>query len=280
MIKNFFLFLILELLFSSCVNKNPNKSSVIVSPYFKVGKPYKINGKRYVPKHQPNYDKIAMASWYGPKFHGKLTANGDIFDQNALTAAHTTLPMPSMVKVTNLENNRSIDVVINDRGPYKSGRIIDLSKKSAQLLGFKNKGLAKVRVQYLPKESEQLIGKLTVANKLRILREKPNFSVSSSKIIAKNTKHYVKPTLHNENSLKLDYVQVGVYSSKENAGKTYRRLNEINAGIVEILSSLNNNIMIYKVVVNPFSPDGNLHEILQNVKDAGFTDAIVKKQSV
>jgi rare lipoprotein A len=121
----------------------------------KIGKPYDIDGKTYYPAYDPTYDKEGMASWYGPGFHGKSTANGETFDTHDLTAAHPTLPMPSLVRVTNLENGKMIVVRINDRGPFARNRIIDLSKASAQRLGIK--GLAKVRVQYLVDESNQYI---------------------------------------------------------------------------------------------------------------------------
>src|ERR1700744_5792728 len=95
---------------------------------YKVGNPYQIQGTWYYPREQPDYDETGIASWYGPNFHGGRTANGEIFDENALTAAHRTLPMPANVRVTNLENGKSIVVRVNDRGPYAKGRIIDVSK--------------------------------------------------------------------------------------------------------------------------------------------------------
>lgn len=116
---------------------------------YKVGNPYQINGVWYYPKEDPNYDETGIGSWYGEQFHGKQTANGEIFDMNEVTAAHPTLPMPSLVRVTNLENGRSIVVRMNDRGPYANNRIIDLSRRSAQLLGYERQGTAKVRVQYI-----------------------------------------------------------------------------------------------------------------------------------
>jgi rare lipoprotein A len=112
----------------------------------KVGKPYKVAGLWYYPKRQPGYDKTGIASWYGEPFHGRKTANGERFDMNALTAAHKTLPMPSRVRVTNLSNGRSIMLRVNDRGPFAHGRIIDVSRRGAQLLGFEKAGTAKVRV--------------------------------------------------------------------------------------------------------------------------------------
>lgn len=115
----------------------------------KLGKTYKVLGRWYTPKHQPNYDAVGVASWYGPKFHGKKTANGEIFDMHNLTAAHKTLPMPSYIRVTNIQNGRSLVLRLNDRGPYAHERLLDLSKRSAQLLGVIGRGTARVRVQYL-----------------------------------------------------------------------------------------------------------------------------------
>lgn len=116
---------------------------------YKVGKPYQVAGIWYYPKVQPNYDETGLASWYGSKFHGRRTANGDTYDMNALTAAHKTLPMPTRVRVTNLENGRTLDLIVNDRGPFVHGRIIDVSRRAAQLLGFQRQGVAKVRVRVL-----------------------------------------------------------------------------------------------------------------------------------
>lgn len=123
------------------------------APGVKVGKPYVIDGQTYYPEYDPHYDRTGMASWYGPGFHGEKTANGERFDQDELTAAHPTLPMPSLVRVTNLENGRSAVIRINDRGPFKDSRLIDLSRASAKTLGVT--GLSKVRVQYLKSETDQ-----------------------------------------------------------------------------------------------------------------------------
>src|SRR5690349_12270675 len=114
-------------------SKIATEDSHAVPPY-KLGKPYQIEGAWYYPKVDYDYSETGIASWYGPDFHGKSTANGEIFDQNALTAAHKTLPMPTIVRVTNLENGRSIEVRINDRGPFKNNRVIDLTRRGAQLL--------------------------------------------------------------------------------------------------------------------------------------------------
>jgi rare lipoprotein A len=116
---------------------------------YRVGRPYTIAGITYVPEENPRYRAEGIASWYGEDFHGRRTANGEIYDMTALSAAHTTLPMPSYVRVTNLENARSIVVRVNDRGPFHDNRLIDLSARTADVLGFKGKGLARVRVEYV-----------------------------------------------------------------------------------------------------------------------------------
>ncbi|MFY0615025.1 MAG: septal ring lytic transglycosylase RlpA family protein [Hyphomicrobiaceae bacterium] len=142
------------------------------SGYYKVGKPYYINGLRYVPRHQPNYDRIGVASWYGDKFHGRLTANGEIYDMNAITAAHPTLPLPSLVRVTNMRTGRRLTVRVNDRGPYARNRIIDLSRRSAEILGLKRQGTGDVRVQYL---GPAKIGRRAAARRNR----RPNIVLAS-----------------------------------------------------------------------------------------------------
>jgi rare lipoprotein A len=116
---------------------------------YRIGQAYTIGGKTYVPAEDQHYQAEGLASWYGEDFHGRQTANGEIFDMNSLSAAHATLPMPTYVRVTNLENNRSVIVRVNDRGPYHDARIIDVSVKTAQLLGFYSNGVARVRLEYV-----------------------------------------------------------------------------------------------------------------------------------
>ncbi|HUB86115.1 MAG TPA: septal ring lytic transglycosylase RlpA family protein [Rhizomicrobium sp.] len=116
---------------------------------YKIGNPYQIDGTWYYPREQPNYDETGIASWYGPTFYGHRTANGEMYDGKAMTAAHRTLPMPVNVRVTNLDNGRSVVVRVNDRGPYAKGRIIDLSEAAARELDVIRTGTARVRVTYL-----------------------------------------------------------------------------------------------------------------------------------
>jgi len=127
--------------------------------HYKIGQKYRIKNKTYRPREVTRYSKTGIASWYGERygFHGKKTANGDVYNKDLLTAAHRTLQLPSLVKVKNLENNKSIIVLVNDRGPYARNREIDLSERAATILGMKKKGTAKVRVQYLHAESKKFL---------------------------------------------------------------------------------------------------------------------------
>jgi len=116
---------------------------------YRIGRPYIVAGRIYVPEEDVNYREEGTASWYGDDFHGRLTANGEVFDMGALTAAHPTLPMPCYARVTNLSNGKSLIVRVNDRGPYHGNRLIDVSNKAAELLEFKGNGVARVRVEYV-----------------------------------------------------------------------------------------------------------------------------------
>lgn len=125
---------------------------------YKIGQPYQVDGVWYYPAVNYGYDESGIASWYGDDFHGKSTANGELYDMNSLTAAHRTLPLPSMVRVTNLENGRALNLRVNDRGPFAHGRIIDVSRRAAQLLGFEQQGTARVRVEILADDSRLMAG--------------------------------------------------------------------------------------------------------------------------
>jgi rare lipoprotein A len=156
------------------------KSPAPVGDY-KVGKPYQIKGQWYYPAENFQYTETGIASWYGPNFHGKSTANGEIFDQNLITAAHRTLPLPSAVRVTNLENGRTITLRVNDRGPFARGRIIDVSRRGAQLLGFEKNGTAKVRVEILPDDSRRL--KLAALNLNGGAADQPQIASSPRQVV-------------------------------------------------------------------------------------------------
>ncbi len=159
-INKFYILLLILFFCTGCADKKYNG-------HYKIGPVYKKNGEKYVPTHNIKYIKTGLASWYGTKggFHGKKTANGDMYNKNMLTAAHPTLPLPSMIKVTNLKNNKSLILMVNDRGPFKKSRILDVSEKAADLLGFKKHGITKVNVEYLSDETKDLLDKLTLTPK-------------------------------------------------------------------------------------------------------------------
>ncbi|WP_051011644.1 septal ring lytic transglycosylase RlpA family protein [Nitratireductor pacificus] len=116
---------------------------------YQVGKPYQIKGRWYHPAEDPDYKKVGMASWYGDAFHGRLTANGEVYDMTHLTAAHPTMPLPSYARVTNMKNGSSVLVRVNDRGPFAHNRVIDLSKRAAEMLDYTHSGIAEVQVEYV-----------------------------------------------------------------------------------------------------------------------------------
>ena len=130
--------------------------AITANPVYKIGNPYQVGGVWYYPERDLAYDETGIGSWYGDEFAGRLTANGEIFDPDMVTAAHKTLPMPSVVRVTNLDNGKSLVVRINDRGPFVAGRIIDLSREAARLIGYRDQGIARVRVQVLAEQTLRL----------------------------------------------------------------------------------------------------------------------------
>lgn len=222
------LFLLCGLL-SSCSSGTPELAGLspkaqaeIIKKYggiYKVGKPYQIAGRWYYPKEDYNYSEVGIASWYGEDFHGKSTANGERYEMNTLTAAHRTLPLPCIVKVTNLQNGRSIVVRVNDRGPFVKDRIIDLSKRGATLLGYIGQGTTKVRVEIMAKESKALkmamLGQYNPEAEERAEEAKPAHSLyeSSEERIEVSEKEAEKAAIYASSGGKS--VAVGEYDSKK-----------------------------------------------------------------
>ncbi|MDX1580346.1 MAG: septal ring lytic transglycosylase RlpA family protein [Alphaproteobacteria bacterium] len=215
------------------------------TPTYKVGNPYTVGGVTYVPREDPTYDRMGIASWYGPNFHGRRTANGEIFDQNLVSAAHTTLPMPSHVRVTNLENGRSLIARVNDRGPFSRGRIIDMSRRAAQLLGFEGQGTAKVRVQYAgpaPLEPGQDV---------------PARATQPVQMVP------VSPT-----SI---YVQAGAFSIEGNAVNLRNRLKWIAPTFITVIQV--DGTRFYRVRLGPLSTVAEADRVLSEVVSAGQGEA-------
>ena len=233
----------------------------IQKPIYKIGKKYNIGGKYYYPKKDLYYNKTGIASWYGPKFHGKLTANGEIYNQYALTAAHKTLPLPSAVKVTNLKNNKSIVLRINDRGPFVNDRIIDLSSKAADILDLKREGTGLVRVQILREKSlylEKLAkqGSFPEINDLKET-ELPNITIPSKVAVkikdTKNQKIITKKINYNLKNLNKEYkiyIKLASFSSKKNAEIMKKKVSYIDK--VKIYKIYKLNKTLYQVKAGPF----------------------------
>ena len=221
----------------------------------KVGNPYKISGKWYYPKEDPAYDEVGVASWYGKQFHGKKTANGEVYNMNALTAAHKTLPMPTNVKVTNLQNGRTIVVRVNDRGPFVGDRVIDLSRRAAQVLGFTNQGTTKVRIQAIDKN-----GKLVKSNR----RYAETARRTASRPVTRKAAEY--------SSADGMVVQAGSFRMKDNASSRIRELK--NAGIAATIAEVMvDGVRYFRVIIGNFTNRGGAETALETVQARGFYDA-------
>ena len=245
-------------------------------PIYKVGNPYKINGKWYYPAVDYQYDEVGIASWYGPGFHGKSTANGEVFDQNKITAAHRTLPMPSIVKVTNLENGLVLDKVrINDRGPFARNRIIDLSKKAAEELGFIKNGVAKVRVEILEDESRKYAlseqQNVYVAEAAEITEVSKKNLLPSPELEEKNIKKKNENVL--ENSILNDkelLIQVGAFTDHRNAKSLIEKLSEFKAYINRVFI---NNRYLYRVRIGPINDLNHANKMKMELFELGYTSS-------
>ena len=245
-------------------------------PIYKVGNPYKINGKWYYPAVDYQYDEVGIASWYGPGFHGKSTANGEVFDQNKITAAHRTLPMPSIVKVTNLENGLVLDKVrINDRGPFARNRIIDLSKKAAEELGFIKNGVAKVRVEILEDESRKYAlseqQNVYVAEAAEITEISKKNLLPSPELEEKNIKKKNENVL--ENSILNDkelLIQVGAFTDHRNAKSLIEKLSEFKAYINRVFI---NNRYLYRVRIGPINDLNQANKMKMELFELGYTSS-------
>ena len=237
-----------------------------LSPNYKIGDPYEINGQWYYPEVDYDYDEVGLASWYGPKFHGKKTANGEIFDQYIVSAAHKTLPMPSIVKVTNLENNKELVIRINDRGPFVRGRIIDLSKKAAEKLDIIKTGTAKVRVQILEHESRAV-----ALEGLDFQKTKYVTAAKTEKIVKKSLDENTN-LLPNKNKKEIIsnnklIIQVGAFNNSDNANKLLNKLTGFKAFIKE--EFIKNNLF-YRVRIGPFNNIDNAKNVLRKLLLKGF----------
>ena len=292
---------------AACAQRPPASSSGLpTSGIYKIGKPYQVAGVWYYPAEDFTYDETGIASWYGPDFHAKATANGEIYDQNELTAAHKTLPMPSLVRVTNLDNGRSVVVRVNDRGPFVAGRIIDMSRRGAQLLGFEGRGIAKVRVQILAEESRAIAAAARQGTPPAILAEtdgpppkaapRGRVDAAEGPVLAKPTPgaitgtpvpppatvagavkegRFVPAPVVAELPVKPReqlYVQVGAFGTADNAARVRARLASIGQP-ASVSPTGSGKQKLQRVRVGPLDSVDRADAVLNQILQAGLTDA-------
>lgn len=271
--------------------------AIQAAPRYKIGNPYEVGGIWYYPTRDLAYDETGIGSWYGDEFAGRLTANGEIFDPEKVTAAHKTLPMPSVVRVTNLDNGRSLVVRINDRGPFVAGRIIDLSRESARLLGFKEKGIAKVRVKVLAEQSLRLedLAKRGSFPEVDGLPEepKPEFNaVGDSEVSFSATATNGRSSYNAEdgqsaiellNGSRVGevitvppietniWVQLGAFHSQTNAANVLRRVADVGKGEVSPINR--NGQVLHRVRLGPIADVGTADSLLSGLMARGFKGA-------
>ncbi len=311
------------LLLAACGTKTP---AVVAPPLppaqadvggiYKVGTPYQVEGIWYYPAEDYAYAQEGIASWYGTDFHGKRTANGDRYNMNDLTAAHPTLPMPSVVKVINLENGKELKVTVNDRGPFHSTRIIDVSKKAAQMLGFYEKGTARVRVEIDATESIQMknlalakrpppMPAVTASPQATVLASSldPIAPAEGSAVPAKVVKPVSlpppkaaepppsKPAVANPGGAKPAaakpaapktapagsiFVQAGAFAEEANARKLEQQLGEL--GKVHIVPTTVNKKKLYRVRLGPIADASTATALVGKIKSYGYNDAKVVRE--
>lgn len=231
---------------------------------YKIGKPYKIRGQWYYPAEDYGYSEVGTASWYGEDFHAKYTANGEVYNMHTLTAAHRTLPLPSIVRVTNLENGRSLVLRVNDRGPFAKNRIIDISKRGAQLLGFQNKGTAKVRVEIMAEESKDLKQAILNKTETKLAQQLPEDNAGAVR------------SYTSQQALKGKYfVQAGSFSSREVADDLTARLTRF--GNISTMPADVNGNRYYRVRMGPYTCEADARKVLAQIENFGVAGAAVIK---
>lgn len=263
-------------------------------------KPYQINGVWYYPQEDSNYDKKGVASWYGEAFQLKPTANGEIFDKNQVSAAHTTLPLPSLVEVTNLDNGRKLIVRVNDRGPFIDGRIIDLSQEAARQLGYAEKGLARVRVRYLGPapalygDDSRRYARATQPDTVRLAaaapppppRQEPDVVFTSAPVRKGETIEITQsalaplakpkpatPTPAPPAPSAAFRVQAGAFSTEERARLAVSQIARAWPATVEAVPR--NGVTLYRVMLDGLANQDEAEVVRQRIAEAGFADARV-----
>ena len=280
------------------IAKAVEEGAITANPVYKIGNPYQVGGVWYYPERDLAYDETGIGSWYGDEFAGRLTANGEIFDPDMVTAAHKTLPMPSVVRVTNLDNGKSLVVRINDRGPFVAGRIIDLSREAARLIGYRDQGIARVRVQVLAEQTLRLEKLAKNGNFVEITGdvsamptvaavEQPEVSMTATSSSGKTVDSDVEDD--NVSALELlarsrvgevitvapietqIWVQVGAFYAEANASNVLAKVEIVGAGQVSPVDVSGQTL--HRVRIGPLSSVEAADRALDGVIGLGFSGA-------
>jgi rare lipoprotein A len=280
------------------IAKAVEEGAITANPVYKIGNPYQVGGVWYYPERDLAYDETGIGSWYGDEFAGRLTANGEIFDPDMVTAAHKTLPMPSVVRVTNLDNGKSLVVRINDRGPFVAGRIIDLSREAARLIGYRDQGIARVRVQVLAEQTLRLEKLAKNGNFVEITGdvgamptvaavEQPEVSMTATSSSGKT----VDSDVENDNVSALEllarsrvgevitvapietqiWVQVGAFYAEANASNVLAKVEDVGAGQVSPVDVSGQTL--HRVRIGPLNSVEAADRALDGVIGLGFSGA-------
>ena len=271
---------------SHVIKQTPIADNNQPSGYFKVGNSYRIKGTRYTPKEQYSGSETGIASWYGPNFHGKMTANGETFDKFEMTAAHRTLQMPSIVRVTNLENGRSVVLRVNDRGPFAKNRVIDVSERAAEMLDFKHQGTTRVRVDVVGDASRQVASLAKQAystNGFEVALNDPNALHQNRNFMAAGRNHAVtstpspkpdyKPTLVASRVDPGIYVQAGAFGERGSADALARQLDVL--GPVNVSPANVNGDKFYRVRFGPFESRSEASQMVASLASENIRAPII-----
>ena len=280
------------------IAKAVEEGAITANPVYKIGNPYQVGGVWYYPERDLAYDETGIGSWYGDEFAGRLTANGEIFDPDMVTAAHKTLPMPNVVRVTNLDNGKSLVVRINDRGPFVAGRIIDLSREAARLIGYRDQGIARVRVQVLAEQTlrleklakngnfSEITGDVSAMPTVAAV-EQPEVSMTAISSSGKT----VDSDVENDNVSALEllarsrvgevitvapietqiWVQVGAFYAEANASNVLTKVEDVGAGQISPIDVSGQTL--HRVRIGPLNSVEAADRALDGVIGLGFSGA-------
>ncbi len=235
---------------------------------YKIGAPYQVFDTWYTPHENYDYQEIGVASWYGPDFHEGVTANGEVYDMYSFTGAHRTLPLPSIVRVTNLENGQSVVVRVNDRGPFAKDRIIDVSKKAAQELGFFEQGTTKVKVEILANESRALKEKILNRGG-KFVDGIQNVEIPASQM--RQPENMIPLANYQTKSLNGKYlVQTGSFANPENATKQLEKMSAFGSTIMQEKNIRGQNLSV--VSIGPFDTQEEALGVVEKLQSAEYFD--------